>query len=176
MQQADHTQVWIQLIGAVVILVPVILNYLQSRKNAQKVDTVARSLVDEDGNQKIDKVTEKVVELTKNTDGMQTAMLDLTARANQAEGINKGIADEQERTALITEPAQVHDAMNGKDVREQMGIIEKKIDEVQDASTKAADIAAGVAEDLKGRTERADAQVKGKPGEAADAAMRSDKK
>lgn len=166
--QADHTQIWIQLIGAVVILVPVILNFIQSRKNADKTDKLAKSLVDEDGKQKIDKVTEKVVELTRNTDGMQTELLSLTARANQAEGINKGIADEQERAALISEPAQVHDAMNGKEVLKQIAAIDDHLTVVDATSTR-------IEEAGKAATARADKHEGAEPGVAADAAVKSPK-
>lgn len=116
------------------------------------------------------KVKETVGVLAKNIDGAMTEIKQTIAAKNLAEGQLKGIADEQARAAdLITEPAQVHEALNGKDVREQISNIEKSVLDAGDAAT-------AVAADLARSRERADAKAGGKPGAAADAAMQTPEK
>lgn len=127
--RTDYTQVWVTAIGALVIIVPAILNYLQNRKTAEKVVTLAASLVDNDGKQKIDKVTEKVGQLAEHINGSMVELKESIAARGLAEGELKGAKAEQERTALITEPAKVHDALNGAAVRQQIDNIEARLNE-----------------------------------------------
>lgn len=166
-QQTDYTQIWVSAIGALVILVPVVLNFLQSRSNAQKVDAVAKSLVDDDGRQKIDNVKETVATLATNIDGAMTELKQTIAGRSKAEGQLEGIKSEQARTDLITDPAKVTDALNGSDVREQIDRIEAGINE-------GADTAQAVKDDLAKSQKRAD-DADGEAGAAADAAAQTDK-
>lgn len=112
-------------------------------------------------------------EVAKAVDGQLSKYVEEVRRAERETGKREGGEAERDRPPdLITEPGQVHDAMNGKAVREQMDAIQQAqaahasaIEDVKDAHTQ-------VAKDLAEAHERADAHVGGEPGEAADAAAR----
>lgn len=164
-QQTDYTQIWVTAIGALVILVPVILNYLESRRSSHKVDAVVSSLVDDDGRQKIDNVKETVGRLATNIDGAMTELKETIAGKFKAEGKLEGMKEEQARSDLITEPAKVTDAFEGSSVREQ-------IDRIEAGIIEGADTAQAVADDLAASRKRADEVKSADHGAAADAAAK----
>lgn len=176
-RETDYTQVWVSGIGALVILVPVILNYLQSRRNAQKVDDVAKSLIDEDGRQKIDNVKETVATLATNIDGAMTELKQTIAGKSKAEGVLEGITSEQARTD------QTADSTKASDMSQQMDRIEAGVEASGATSLRNEEVthaieehAEGVASRLADANKRADAVKDSAPGAAADAAAQSEKK
>lgn len=160
-RETDYTQVWIQGIGALVILVPVILNFLQSRRNAQKVNDVEES----------------VKTLATNIDGAMTELKENIAGKSKAEGVLEGITSEQARTD------QAADSTRASDMSQQMDRIEAGVEASGATSLRNEEAAQAIAEQAEGvetrlaeNTKRADAVKDSAPGAAADAAAQSEKK
>lgn len=150
-----------------------VFNSLKKKVDAAKAEIVATKAEIVETKAEVVQTKTEVADLKRNTDGMHTALMDLNARANLAEGKALGAASEQERAAeLITDPAKVTEAMNGKDVRDQMIAIEEKIDANTSSIEGVKDAAHAVAKDLAESHERADAHAGGESGAAADAAAR----
>lgn len=176
-RDTDYTEVWVQGIAALVILVPVILNFLQSRRNAQKVDEVAKSLVDTDGRQKIDNVRETVGVLAKNIDGAMDEIKQTIADKYKAEGKWEGMKEEQARTSSDPDPTKA------SGMSQQMDRIEAGVEASGATSLRNEEAAQAIAEQAEGvetrlaeNTRRADAVKDSAPGAAADAAAQSEKK
>lgn len=130
----------------------------------EKVVTLATSLVDEDGKQKIDKVQERVATLATNIDGAMTEIKETIAAKNLAEGKLEGIAGEQARTAV--EP-------QSDTAQKQMDAIQATVNEGAATSLRNEAAAIGVADALAAQQKRADEHKGDEPGAAADAALKS---
>lgn len=131
---------------------------LSRRRSDQVVATIKKEVVE--GNEKV----------AQAVDGQLSKYVQEVRRAERSVGREEGGEAERSRPPdLITEPAKVAEAMNGREVRDQINDIEKSIEDVKDAAT-------AVAEDLARSHERADAHAGGESGEAADAAARLTRK
>lgn len=153
----DANQIILGLMVLAGITIPAVLSYKQNRAILleQKAARLEAAL------------------LAKNIDGAMAELKDSIKARGEAEGQLKGAKAEQERVAdLIVDPAKVTEAMNGKEVREQINTIEEKIDANTDSIEGVKDAAHAVAEDLAKSHERAERESEGEAGTAADAAAR----
>lgn len=134
---------------------------LAIRRSDQVVTAIKKEVVE--GNEKV----------AQAVDGQLSKYVEEVRRAERETGKREGGEAERDRPPdLIIEPAQVAEAMNGKGVREQMNVIEEKLDANTSLAVDAKDADAKVAEDLAKSRAAAKAVVGGEAGEAADAAAR----
>lgn len=182
--QADISQVLIELIRqlpliitAFVSLVTVTLavkTYLDNRSTRKDMSTLKTDVVEVKENQgknraELAKVTENVETLATNIDGKMDKYVEEVRRAERSVGQQEGGEAERSRPPeLITEPAKVHDALNGKEVLRQIAAIDDHLTVVDATSTR-------IEEAGKAATARADKHEGAEPGVAADAAVKSPK-
>jgi len=112
--QADHTPIWVALILAVPGTLAAIVSWLslrQSKRNAADVQAV--SLAVDEGNA-------QVVELKKNTDGMQKDLLALNRAQGRSEGVIAGresVATEKQAEVAEAERVEDRQAVIAADIR-----------------------------------------------------------
>lgn len=170
--ETNYTQIWITAIGALVVIVTTVFTYIQGRQTraeAKAIREEQRAIVSKvEANTALTvEAKAEVVKLKENVDGKMDAYVAEVRRAERSIGTREGGEAERDRPPeIVSEPQQVHDAMNGKDVREQ-------IDAIAAGTARIESHASAVAEDLAAAHKRADEVADGgESGAAADASAK----